>query len=164
LSIFPVAANGIVASINQIIDYDTAEIVAAELGFDTTPIRPEEPEPVMPGFSWGEKNIMQQNQLAEITVEATTPVSWLQIHYLDFQAFSLYDIAFACGVGEIENYLGASAGEFFDDIQMKVAFLVGKTCNAEVLTTLDPQVAEFIELPNNVFNGAYVRGSASIPV
>jgi archaellum component FlaC len=83
---------------------------------------------------------------------------------LDFQAFSLYDIAFACGVGEIENYLGASAGAFFDDIQMKVAFLVGKTCNAEVLTTLDPQVAEFIELPNNVFNGAYVRGSASIPV
>jgi CRP-like cAMP-binding protein/uncharacterized membrane protein YdbT with pleckstrin-like domain len=49
---------------------------------------PEEPEPVMPGFTWGEKNIMQQNQLAEITVEATTPVSWLQIHYLDFQAFS----------------------------------------------------------------------------
>lgn len=30
-------ANGIVASINQIIDYDTAEIVARELGFETRP-------------------------------------------------------------------------------------------------------------------------------
>jgi translation initiation factor IF-2 len=37
-------ANGIVASINQTIDYDTAEIVAAELGFETAPFRPEEPE------------------------------------------------------------------------------------------------------------------------
>ena len=37
-------ANGIVASINQTIDYDTAEIVASELGFQTKPIQPEEPE------------------------------------------------------------------------------------------------------------------------
>jgi translation initiation factor IF-2 len=39
-------SNGIVASINQTIDYDTAEIVASELGFQTVPIRVEEPEPV----------------------------------------------------------------------------------------------------------------------
>jgi translation initiation factor IF-2 len=38
-------SNGIVASINQAIDYDTAEIVASELGFQTVPIRVEEPEP-----------------------------------------------------------------------------------------------------------------------
>ena len=40
-------ANGIVASINQTIDYDTAEIVAGELGFQTRPLEaaaPEEPE------------------------------------------------------------------------------------------------------------------------
>jgi translation initiation factor IF-2 len=40
-------ANGIVASINQTIDYDTAEIVAGELGFETKPFaapEPEEPE------------------------------------------------------------------------------------------------------------------------
>jgi translation initiation factor IF-2 len=37
-------ANGIVASINQTIDYDTAEIVASELGFETKPIQPEELE------------------------------------------------------------------------------------------------------------------------
>jgi translation initiation factor IF-2 len=38
-------ANGIVASINQTIDYDTAEIVASELGFQTVPIKAQEPEP-----------------------------------------------------------------------------------------------------------------------
>ncbi|MGD8792677.1 MAG: translation initiation factor IF-2 [Anaerolineae bacterium] len=34
-------SNGIVASINQTIDYDTAEIVAAELGFETQPFQAE---------------------------------------------------------------------------------------------------------------------------
>ena len=38
-------ANGIVVSINQAIDYETAEIVAGELGFETQPIREAEPEP-----------------------------------------------------------------------------------------------------------------------
>jgi translation initiation factor IF-2 len=38
-------ANGIVAGINQAIDYDTAEIVARELGFETKPLRAAEPEP-----------------------------------------------------------------------------------------------------------------------
>ena len=37
-------SNGIVASINQTIDYDTAEIVASELGFETRPLRAPEPE------------------------------------------------------------------------------------------------------------------------
>jgi len=41
-------SNGIVASINQTIDYETAEIVSAELGFETTPLRKEEPEPEEP--------------------------------------------------------------------------------------------------------------------
>ncbi len=38
-------ANGIVASINQTIDYETAEIVAGELGFETRPLQLEVPEP-----------------------------------------------------------------------------------------------------------------------
>ena len=37
-------ANGIVVAINQTIDYDTAEIVASDLGFETKPIQAEEPE------------------------------------------------------------------------------------------------------------------------
>jgi translation initiation factor IF-2 len=49
-------ANGIVASINQTIDYDTAEIVAGELGFETHPLQEEEPEEevvdVEPGTLW----------------------------------------------------------------------------------------------------------------
>jgi translation initiation factor IF-2 len=35
-------ANGIVVSINQTIDYETAEIVASELGFETQPLKSEE--------------------------------------------------------------------------------------------------------------------------
>jgi translation initiation factor IF-2 len=37
-------SNGIVASINQTIDYDTAEIVAGELGLETKPLAAPEPE------------------------------------------------------------------------------------------------------------------------
>ena len=37
-------ANGIVASINQMIDYETAEIVARELGFETALVKAEQPE------------------------------------------------------------------------------------------------------------------------
>jgi translation initiation factor IF-2 len=39
-------ANGIVASINQMIDYETAEIVASELGFQTKPVQQERREEV----------------------------------------------------------------------------------------------------------------------
>jgi translation initiation factor IF-2 len=37
-------ANGIVAGINQTIDYETAEIIAREMGFETKPIQVEQPE------------------------------------------------------------------------------------------------------------------------
>jgi translation initiation factor IF-2 len=37
-------ANGIVAGINQTIDYETAEIVARELGFETKPLELEKPQ------------------------------------------------------------------------------------------------------------------------
>ncbi len=83
---------------------------------------------------------------------------------LDFETFNLYDVAFACGVGSKEVYVGASAGASFQDIQMQVAFLVGRTCNLTVLQDLDPQAAEFIVLPNGMFSGAYARGSASVPI
>jgi hypothetical protein len=83
---------------------------------------------------------------------------------IDFQAFTVYDVAFASGVGTQEVYMGASAGALFDDIQMKVAFLAGRTCNTDVLVSLDPQAAEFITPPNGLFNGVYARGSASFPV
>ncbi|MGQ9626889.1 MAG: translation initiation factor IF-2 [Anaerolineae bacterium] len=43
--------NGIMANINQQIDYETAVIVAEEMGFETkeaTPLKSEEPEPALP--------------------------------------------------------------------------------------------------------------------
>lgn len=83
---------------------------------------------------------------------------------IDFTQFVIYDPAFAAGLGTEEVYLGASAGAVFSDIQAEVAFLVGRTCNNDVLFELDPEVAKFIPIPDNGFTGAYVRGSASIPV
>jgi translation initiation factor IF-2 len=55
-------SNGIVASINQTIDYDTAEIVAAELGFETQPFQPdvlEEEEPEEDEFKTLWQRLMQ---------------------------------------------------------------------------------------------------------
>jgi len=84
---------------------------------------------------------------------------------IGFSQFVIYDPAFAAGLGTEEVYLGASAGALFSDIQAEVAFLVGKTCNDDILNELDPEVAQFIPVPENTgFAGAYVRGSASIPV
>lgn len=83
---------------------------------------------------------------------------------IGFTEFVIYDPAFAAGLGTEEVYLGASAGALFSDIQAEVAFLLGKTCNDDVLLELDPEVAKFIPVPDTGFAGAYVRGSASIPV
>ncbi|MHA7879548.1 MAG: Calx-beta domain-containing protein [Saccharospirillum sp.] len=83
---------------------------------------------------------------------------------IGFSQFVIYDPAFAAGLGAQEVYLGASAGAVFSDIQAEVAFLAGKTCNGDVLMELDPEVAQFIPIPDTGFTGAYVRGSASIPV
>ena len=80
-------------------------------------------------------------------------------------AFKLYDLALAAGVsGTDENYLGASGRGQFQDYQLAAAFLAGTTCNTDVLKSLDPRVADFIEIPNNKFSGAYIRGSASMPI
>jgi len=83
---------------------------------------------------------------------------------IGFTEFVIYDPAFAAGIGDREVYIGAAAGAVFSDIQAEVAFLVGRTCNQDVLISLDPQVAQFIPLPPSGFAGAYVRGAASIPV
>ncbi|MDF1763514.1 MAG: hypothetical protein P1U57_08910 [Oleibacter sp.] len=83
---------------------------------------------------------------------------------IKFTEFQIYDPAFAAGLGLKEVYLGAKAGAVFSEIQAEVAFLAGKTCNQDVLLDLDPEVAQFIPIPETGFTGAYVRGAASIPV
>jgi hypothetical protein len=82
----------------------------------------------------------------------------------DFEAFKLYDMALVLGIGLEETYLGARTAALFESYQLNVAFLVGRTCGREILTSLDPEVGEFITIPNNVFQGAFVRGGASIPI
>jgi len=83
---------------------------------------------------------------------------------IGFSEAIIYDPAFAAGIGDIETYVGASAGALFSDIQAEVAFLVGRTCNTDILTELDPRIAEFITLPSIGFKGVYLRGGASIPL
>lgn len=58
-------SNGIVASINQTIDYETAEIVASELGFETTPLQLAEPEPVEEEEEQQPKTLWQRLLVAE---------------------------------------------------------------------------------------------------
>jgi hypothetical protein len=83
---------------------------------------------------------------------------------IGFSEAIVYDPAFAAGVGDIETYIGASAGALFSDIQAEVAFLVGRTCNTEILSELGPRVGDFITLPASGFKGVYLRGGASIPL
>lgn len=82
---------------------------------------------------------------------------------VDFQTFELYDLGLQAGVGQDETYLGAKGSASFDSISMQAAFLLGVTCNTEVLTALDPQAAEFLDI-QGAFRGVYLRGGASIPV
>ncbi len=81
-----------------------------------------------------------------------------------FTEFKIFDPAFAAGIGDRETYIGASAGALFSSIAVEAAFLAGRTCNQDILLELDPNVAQFIPIPESGFFGAYIRGSASIPV
>lgn len=78
--------------------------------------------------------------------------------------FVVYDPALMAGIGDLETYFGARAGLLVSTIAVEGAFLAGKTCNQDVLLKLDPKVAQFIPIPDVGFAGAYLRGSASIPV
>ena len=83
---------------------------------------------------------------------------------IGFTEFIIYDPALKAGVGDLEVYVGARAGAVFSDIAAEVAFLAGKTCNQDILASLDPVAGQFIPLPPSGFFGAYVRGSATIPI
>ncbi|MCA9514057.1 MAG: hypothetical protein KC635_03875 [Myxococcales bacterium] len=82
---------------------------------------------------------------------------------LNFQAFELYDIAIAAGVGLYESYLGARAAARFQGYDLSAAFLVGKTCDGRVLKELDPEFWKYVNTDNG-FAGIYVRGSCSFPI
>jgi hypothetical protein len=83
---------------------------------------------------------------------------------IGFSEFIIYDPGFRAGIGANETYIGARAGAVFSELQAEVAFLAGKTCNTNILLELDPDVAQFIDVPDTGFLGAYVRGGATVPI
>ncbi len=83
----------------------------------------------------------------------------------DFDVFKLYNLGLQAGIGELENYLGAKANAKLDDVELGVSFLLGKVCNRDIISKILPKsIDNFIEIPNNIFNGALVYGEAQVPV
>ena len=116
----------------------------------------------------GESEILIDKLYLGFTIQDLAPVGLFGGIFtsgeIGFSEFAVYDPGLALGAGAYENYFGARAGAKFDSISMDVAFLVGRTCNQEVLVSLDPQVGEFLTFPDTGFAGLFVRGSARIPV
>ena len=116
----------------------------------------------------GESEILIDKLYLGFTIQDLAPVGLFGGIFtsgeIGFSEFAIYDPGLALGAGAYENYFGARAGAKFDSISMDVAFLVGRTCNQEVLVSLDPQVGEFLTFPDTGFAGLFVRGSARIPV
>jgi hypothetical protein len=116
----------------------------------------------------GESEILIDKLYLGFTIQDLAPVGLFGGIFtsgeIGFSEFAIYDPGLALGAGAYENYFGARAGAKFDSISMDVAFLVGRTCNQEVLVSLDPQVGEFLTFPDAGFAGLFVRGSARIPV
>ena len=116
----------------------------------------------------GESEILMTELYLGFTVQDLAPVGLFGGVFtsgeIAFSEFSIYDPGMALGAGAYENYFGATAGASFDSVSMQVAFLVGRTCNQDVIVSLDPQVGEFLTFPDSGFAGLFVRGSANIPV
>ncbi|WP_405228085.1 Calx-beta domain-containing protein [Lentisalinibacter sediminis] len=85
---------------------------------------------------------------------------------IGFSDAIIFDPGFAAGLGELQTYVGATAGASFSGLTADVAFLVGRVCPGNtVLTDLDPQVEKYLpSLPASGFIGAYMRGGATIPI
>jgi len=116
----------------------------------------------------GESEILIDKLYLGFTIQDVAPVGLFGGIFtsgeIGFSEFAIYDPGLALGAGAYENYFGARAGAKFDSVSMDVAFLVGRTCNQEVIVSLDPQVGEFLTFPDAGFAGLFVRGSARIPV
>ncbi|MDJ0864823.1 MAG: hypothetical protein QNK03_01860 [Myxococcota bacterium] len=77
----------------------------------------------------------------------------------------LNDFSIAAVFNPLEQYgTGHFDAIFNDSVQLELAGLFGRTCDVKPLSDVDPQVGEFIELPNGYFDGGYLRGGVSIPI
>jgi len=84
---------------------------------------------------------------------------------IGFGPAEVRDPALVAGIGDVQNYLGASADAVFSNLEAEVAFLFGKICPGnEILAALDPEAERFVTVPPSGFAGAYLRGGASIPL
>jgi len=119
-------------------------------------------------LSLGGKKLSVDELYFGFTLQNALPVGIMggiaSVAGFDFNKFKLYDMKLLVGIGAIETYMGAKSAAIFDIYQMNAAFLLGRTCGKEILTSLDPEVGKFITLQNNVFKGAYIRGGASFPI
>lgn len=119
-------------------------------------------------ISIGTGNLRLTLLMLGFTLEGATPVgifgSIQTAGALIFGAFKLMNIGLEAGAGKYETYLGAKCAASFQGVDINAAFLAGKTCNGDVLKRIDPEAADFITLPGGIFQGAYARGSASIPI
>lgn len=84
---------------------------------------------------------------------------------LEVGSFKLRNIAFAAGAGAEETYIGARAQAVFESVNAEVAFFAGRTCNFNVLKSLDPEAGKFIAIPTTPepFLGVFAHGSVQIP-
>ncbi len=83
---------------------------------------------------------------------------------INFEVLVLEDLGLEVGVGAEETYFGATGAGRFQEYRIpKAAFFVGRSCNFDVLSRLDPEIAGFIG-PFSPLEGIYARGSVSVPI
>ncbi len=81
---------------------------------------------------------------------------------LDFEAFTLHDLAAALAFGKYENYLALKGGVRFNGYDFSGAIFFGRTCTLDPIKLIDPQVAEV--LGNPPFTGVYCYAQGWLPV
>ncbi len=81
---------------------------------------------------------------------------------LEFEAFTLHDLAAAVAFGKEENYLALKGGVKFNDYDFSGAVFFGRTCSLAPLKLIDPDVAGV--LGNPPFTGAYCYAQGWLPI